>query len=108
MKKVISCPEWCPFDWVQFHKDLDIAMAHAIEELSDPIPGETWLPNKVSVMDFARYSNKKQQLQKLNKDPNDPRIERCPNCGSSSTEALRRGLEGLCHGCGGGWERKPK
>lgn len=39
-------------------------------------------------------------------DPDDPTIEPCPKCGCRHTEALRNGAEGLCHGCGGGWERK--
>lgn len=53
-EKIKPCPAICKFDWKQFHKDLDMAMAHMIEE----IPG--FYPTKASLWDLVEYSFKKQ------------------------------------------------
>lgn len=45
-------------NWKQFHKDLDLAMALMIQE-------ENILPSKVSLMDFAEFSNSKRQAEEL-------------------------------------------
>lgn len=46
----------CKFDWTEFHKDLDMAAAHLIEEHGR-------LLSETSVMSFIEYSNAKKQLQ---------------------------------------------
>jgi hypothetical protein len=58
-----ACPPECTFDWVAFHKQLDIAMAHLIDDAGPDAPGAEYLPSQVSLMKFAEYSNEKQQLQ---------------------------------------------
>ena len=57
------CPKSCPFNWVEFHKQLDIATAHLIDEAGPDTPGEDYLPSKVSLMKFLEYSNAKRLLQ---------------------------------------------
>lgn len=57
------CPKSCGFDWVKFHKDLDMAIAHLIDEADLNTPGEDYLPSKVSLMKFTEYSNAKRLLQ---------------------------------------------
>jgi hypothetical protein len=51
-KPIIACPDTCKFNWPAFHKQLDIALAHAIEE-------QDMLPNKTSMMEFLTYSFEK-------------------------------------------------
>ncbi len=48
--KVKPCPDTCKFDWKKFHKDLDVAMAHMIEEF------DGFLPSQAKFWDFVRYS----------------------------------------------------
>lgn len=55
--EIKACPEDCIFDWERFHRHLDIAMAHLISETH-------CLPSRTSVMELAKYTNAKQQLQK--------------------------------------------
>lgn len=48
--KVVPCPEKCTFNWQQFHKDLDVAMAHMIEEF------DGFYPSKAKLWDLVEYS----------------------------------------------------
>jgi len=58
MKKTTKpCPTECAFDWVDFHKKFDIAIAHMIDE-SEILPSET------SIFEMIEYSFAKQKLQK--------------------------------------------
>ncbi len=59
---VQPCPKDCAFDWVEFHKLLDVAMAHMIDE-------KKILPSKTDLLQFAEYSNNKQGLQQLGLSP---------------------------------------
>jgi hypothetical protein len=59
---VKPCPEDCSFDWVEFHKQLNIALAHLIYEE----PSGTYLPSQTSCMTFAEYVYAK---SKLKEDP---------------------------------------
>lgn len=51
------CPPECVFDWPSFHKQLDWAMAHFIEDTDG-------YPSKTSILDFATYSHTKVKLSK--------------------------------------------
>jgi hypothetical protein len=53
--EVKKCPEHCKFDWKKFHNDIDIALAHMIDEKGT-------YPSKTSLMDFLVYSNAKKEL----------------------------------------------
>lgn len=57
---ITACPDDCTFDWEQFHKDLDVALAHFIEETGSTPSGST-------VMGFLQFSNRKQKLAKEKK-----------------------------------------
>lgn len=48
--KVVPCPEKCTFNWQQFHKDLDVAIAHMIEEF------DGFYPSKAKLWDLVQYS----------------------------------------------------
>ena len=54
---VKPCPQSCAMNWPEFHKLLDVAIAHMIDE-SDA------LPSKTSLLDFMQFSNEKKKLQK--------------------------------------------
>lgn len=54
MNEVHRCPSECMFDWAQFHKSLDIATAHMINETPA-------LPSKTTLLEFLQYSNAKRQ-----------------------------------------------
>lgn len=60
------CPKSCKFDWVDFHKKLDIAIAHLIDEAGADTPGNEYLPSKTPIMTLLEYSNAKKKLQELN------------------------------------------
>jgi hypothetical protein len=59
MIKVKKCPEECKFDWKKFHRELDIAFAHFIEESPLGVHGFSDKP----IMELLEFSNQKQQLQ---------------------------------------------
>lgn len=65
------CPKSCKFDWVAFHSQLDLAMAHLIEEAEPDAHIEDYGPSHVSILQFAEYSNAKKRLQELNRGPDD-------------------------------------
>ncbi len=48
--KVVPCPEKCTFNWQQFHKDLDVALAHMIDEF------DGFYPSKADLWDLVQYS----------------------------------------------------
>lgn len=58
---VKPCPKECVFDWKRFHRDLDIAMAHMIDEI------EGFLPSQNDIMVLAEFSNKKRKFQERGK-----------------------------------------
>ena len=43
------------FNWIQFHKDLDVAMATMIME-------DDVLQSKTTIMELAKFSNEKRKL----------------------------------------------
>lgn len=51
--KVEPCPENCTFDWITFHRELDYAVAHMIQEIDGT------LPSKTSLLAFMSFSNAK-------------------------------------------------
>lgn len=53
---VKKCPKRCKFNWMSFHKDLDIAVSHMIEE-------NDILPSTTSLTKFIEYSCLKNKLQ---------------------------------------------
>jgi len=55
--KVEPCPETCTFDWITFHRELDYAVAHMIQEI------DGMLPSKTSVFNLMAFSNAKMQEQ---------------------------------------------
>lgn len=59
-RRVTPCPKDCPFDWVDFHRKLDGAVAHMISESSYP---DICLPTEVSVMDLMEYASQKKNLR---------------------------------------------
>lgn len=63
MKKVTPCPASCKFDWIDFHQKLDSAMAHLIAESAIDTPLEDYAPSKVTILEFAEYSNAKKKFQ---------------------------------------------
>lgn len=57
-KEIKNCPKECLFDWIDFHKKLDIAIAHIIDE-------QDKLPSNTSLLEMIQYSFEKQKLQKI-------------------------------------------
>ena len=55
--KVEPCPSTCAFDWIAFHRLLDYAVAHMIQEI------EGTLPSKTSLFAFMSFSNAKSSMQ---------------------------------------------
>lgn len=54
--KVTPCPKSCAMNWPEFHKLLDVAIAHMIDEQDAP-------PSKTSLLEFMEFSNGKKLLQ---------------------------------------------
>lgn len=53
------CPPECTFDWMDFHRKLDTAFAHFVEEY----PELTAFSDR-PIIELLKYSNAKQKLQK--------------------------------------------
>ncbi len=56
-KKIQACSGKCIFDWVDFHKKLDIAIAHIINEQDSPL-------SHISLLQMIIYSHAKSELQR--------------------------------------------
>lgn len=56
MPTIKPCPKSCAFNWVAFHQQLDMALAHFIDE-------QDALPSKTDMVEFAKFSNGKKMLQ---------------------------------------------
>ena len=53
--KVKPCPKKCIFNWKKFHGDLDVVMAHMIQEL------DGFYPSKAKLWDLVEYSFEKME-----------------------------------------------
>lgn len=54
--KVNPCPDDCTFNWTEFHKQLDIAVAHMITDAKIDTPREKFAPSKASILQLLNYS----------------------------------------------------
>lgn len=62
---VNPCPDSCTFDWVAFHTQLDIALAHLITDAKiGQTPPQEYMPSKTPIMHLLEYSNAHAEIEK--------------------------------------------
>ncbi len=84
--KVKRCPKDCQFDWARFHSDLDVAVAHLVNEM-ESLPSETTRKRQMTIEpmtqeEFLEYHGGQCPVCRRMVDPQKGDRKVCSSCGA--------------------------